>query len=367
MPSWAQDCPAALQVVYGDTDSLFVLMPNCATKAAFAIAEAMALDLSLWFPHPVKLQFQCLYVGCVTVRKKKYCGHRLDRAEQRVATIDSKGLENIRRDSCPLVVRVINDMFRAVFSTRDLSEAKRVFLKSVREVYERRRPVSEFILSPRVKKDYTSENPPPYAVLVRKSLQLDPGAGVPHKYHVPLVIGEGASGELLRDRAQWPSPGCIVDARHYVEVRLLRPVERIFSLFGCDVRGWYVRAQLSPKPLPVAQQLHHRQQQPQTLESYFSKRKCCEICNGWADGAEGACALAQQHDSQSCDDPFCGHAVCASCRESPQDVALELAARARRADAQAFRASMICSKCSELGDRCCNIRCDNLFQRAAAW
>jgi hypothetical protein len=270
---------------------------------------------------------------------------------------------------------VINDMFRAVFNTRDLSEAKRVFLKSVREVYERRRPVTDFILSPRNKKDYTIL--PPHAVLVSKLLRHDPGAGVPHKYHVPLVIGESASAELLRDRAQWPSPGCIVDARHYVEVRLLRPVERIFNLFGCDVSGWYVRARLSPKPVPVAQQqLHPRK----GLGSFFPKRKVCEICNGWTEGAEGACPLgggddprskplseAQQHDSQSCDDPFCGHAVCASCRESPQDVALELAARARRADAQAFRASMICSKCSELGDRCCNIRCDNLFQRPAAW
>lgn len=58
-PEWAA------QVVYGDTDSLFVLLPGRSRARAFALGQEMAAAVTADNPYPVKLKFEKVYQPCL--------------------------------------------------------------------------------------------------------------------------------------------------------------------------------------------------------------------------------------------------------------------------------------------------------------
>ena len=53
------------RVVYGDTDSVFVLLPGKSKDQAFGIGDEMARAVTLANPKPVKLKFEKVYQPCI--------------------------------------------------------------------------------------------------------------------------------------------------------------------------------------------------------------------------------------------------------------------------------------------------------------
>ena len=65
------------------------------------IREVTALN-----PAPIKLKLEKVYEPCLLETKKRYVGYSYETAEQREPVLDAKGIETVRRDGCPLSVRV---------------------------------------------------------------------------------------------------------------------------------------------------------------------------------------------------------------------------------------------------------------------
>ena len=95
-----------VKVVYGDTDSLFVLLPGRSKNEAFDIGEEMAKEVTQENPKPVKLKFEKVYHPCILQTKKRYVGYMYESREQEKAKYDAKGIETVRRDGIPAVVKV---------------------------------------------------------------------------------------------------------------------------------------------------------------------------------------------------------------------------------------------------------------------
>ncbi len=100
-PKW----PGA-RVVYGDTDSLFVLLPGRSKAEAFDIGEEMAHTVTQDNPKPVKLKFEKVYSPCILQTKKRYVGYMYESRDQVKPVYDAKGIETVRRDGIPAVVKV---------------------------------------------------------------------------------------------------------------------------------------------------------------------------------------------------------------------------------------------------------------------
>jgi len=81
------------RVVYGDTDSLFVLVEGRTREEAFRIGQEIAARVTQANPKPVKLQMEKVYQPCALVSKKRYVGFMYESATQTVPTLDAKGIE----------------------------------------------------------------------------------------------------------------------------------------------------------------------------------------------------------------------------------------------------------------------------------
>lgn len=96
------------EVVYGDTDSMFVLFRGKTRMEAFTAARAIADDVTQMNPKPVKLKFEKIYDPCILQSKKRYVGYSYESEEQTTPLYDAKGIETVRRDGCPAIKKVCN-------------------------------------------------------------------------------------------------------------------------------------------------------------------------------------------------------------------------------------------------------------------
>jgi len=82
----------------------------------------------------VVLQFEKVYDTCVLISKKRYVGRAFEKGEEKEGEdeggregggeggrFDAKGIEVVRRDGCPLVVKIQEKALRILFEVRCLS------------------------------------------------------------------------------------------------------------------------------------------------------------------------------------------------------------------------------------------------------
>ncbi len=94
------------EVIYGDTDSLFVLLRGSSKANAFKIGEEIARVITAEYPHPIELKFEKVYNQLVLLAKKRYVGYKCERLDG-LPEFEAKGIELVRRDGCDATVKVM--------------------------------------------------------------------------------------------------------------------------------------------------------------------------------------------------------------------------------------------------------------------
>ncbi|KAK4248739.1 hypothetical protein C7999DRAFT_30854 [Corynascus novoguineensis] len=234
------------EVVYGDTDSLFVYLKGKTREQAFDIGAEMAKEITDLNPRPVKLKFEKVYHPCVLLAKKRYVGYKYESRNQKVPEFDAKGIETVRRDGTPAEQKIEEKALRILFETADLSQVKEYFQSQCSKIMRGAVSVQDFVFAKEVRLgSYSAKGPgPPGALVSTKRMFEDQRAEPQYGERVPYVVIAGAPGARLIDRCVAPEdllndPHASLDAEYYISRNLIPPLERIFNLVGANVRAWY--------------------------------------------------------------------------------------------------------------------------------
>lgn len=95
------------RVIYGDTDSLMINFGTKKVEESMKLGIEASKILSELFPRPIKLEFEKVYYPYLILAKKRYAG-LLWTAPDKPEKKDCKGLENVRKDSCLLVRKMVD-------------------------------------------------------------------------------------------------------------------------------------------------------------------------------------------------------------------------------------------------------------------
>lgn len=237
-PAWGAE------IVYGDTDSLFVHLPGKSQADAFRIGREIAEQVTARNPAPVRLNFEKVYLPCVLVAKKRYAGYKFESPAQARAVLDVKGLEIVRRDGHLALQRMQEACLRMLFETHDLSSIKQYCQRQWAKVYAGDVSPLHFVMAKEVRLgSYASLSAmPPGAAVATRRLATDPGAHAHRGERVPYLITHGAPGAKLNDLAVAPHALLHGDqplhADYYVRRTIVPALARIFDLVGVDVRAW---------------------------------------------------------------------------------------------------------------------------------
>ncbi|KAJ4259633.1 DNA polymerase zeta [Fusarium torreyae] len=265
------------EVVYGDTDSLFIHLKGRTKDEAFDIGNEISKAITEMNPRPIKLKFEKVYHPCVLLAKKRYVGYKYESKDQVKPEFDAKGIETVRRDGTPAEQKIEEKALRLLFETADLSQVKDYFQKQCQKIMRNNVSVQDFCFAKEVRLGTYSDKgaPPAGALISTKRMLQDARAEPQYGERVPYVVITGAPGARLIDRCVAPeellsNPHWQLDAEYYISKNLIPPLERIFNLVGANVRQWY-------DEMPKVQRVHRATtlgNRKMTLESYMKSTHC---------------------------------------------------------------------------------------------
>eukprot|EP00002_Diphylleia_rotans_P013155 TRINITY_DN2562_c0_g1_i23.p1 TRINITY_DN2562_c0_g1~~TRINITY_DN2562_c0_g1_i23.p1 ORF type:complete len:1638 (+),score=290.27 TRINITY_DN2562_c0_g1_i23:62-4975(+) len=225
------------KVVYGDTDSLFVLLPGATREDAFRIGKEISDRITSINPSPMKLNFDKVYHPCFLVTKKRYVGAKFESPSQVEFQLEAKGIETIRRDTCPAVAKIMEKALRIFFKNPDLSQVKVYLERQFAKICTQRVSVEDFIFAKEVRMGtYTPGYLPPAAVVSSKLMEKDHRAEPKYAERVPYVVVSGAPGSRLMDLVVEPqdllneSKGYRLNATYYITKQIIPSLDRLFGL-----------------------------------------------------------------------------------------------------------------------------------------
>jgi len=225
-----------IDVIYGDTDSLFV-------KAETPVIEAFAKEVNASMPLELDLQ-ERYEVIFFTGKKKRYAGLT---DEDRIVV---KGLEVRRGDWCTLAKNLQQEVLETVLRRRDPEAAAKRVREVVKDLQEGRIPVEDLTIH----KGLTMA-PGQYKVkqahveAVLRAQQANPDFKVPVGAKVAYVVlaDSGKKGKKGDDSArertklvEFLEPNDRIDVDYYLEKQVLPAATRILEHFGWseeDLKG----------------------------------------------------------------------------------------------------------------------------------
>lgn len=335
------------EVVYGDTDSLFVYLKGRTKGEAFDIGNEIAKTITDMNPRPVKLKFEKVYLPSILLAKKRYVGFKYETKDQKEPDFDAKGIEIVRRDGTPAEQKIEEKALKILFRTADLSQVKSYFQKQCMKIMKGKVSIQDFCFAKEVKLGtYSEKGPPPPGALIstRKMLQ-DPRAEPQYGERVPYVVIAGAPGARLIDRCVAPEVMLQddhneLDAEYYISKNIIPPLERIFNLVGANVRQWYDEMPKSQRIRQVDNSTFFEDRVPtlskKTLESYMKSSACL------------VCRRKFEDEAPVCDD----------CLEQPETSSLKLQLKVNKAELKAASLEKICRSCAGVawGE---DVKCDS--------
>jgi DNA polymerase zeta len=365
-PNWGAD------VIYGDTDSVFVRLKGKSVREAHRIGLEMAKAVTARNPDPVLLKLEKVYRPCFLLSKKRYVGAMYESPDQTRFRFDAKGIETVRRDSCPAVSKIVEQSLRILFTSADVSAVKSYVERQWKRIISGRVSIMDFIFAKEVRLGtYAAERAlggalasssiPPAALVATKAMDRDPRAEPRYGERISYVVVHGEPGARLIDMVVDPetlveSGGTLrLHAVYYITKQIIPALERFMRLIGVNVQTWYARIPKAQRFLPHKRPLSTlggvltRPINRPTIDHFYLSRHC--ICCD---------ALTMVNEP-----------LCRACQDDKQLVAFALPHRLNRIQRQLIHISRMCSSCGGVGARgeviCESLDCSLYFERRKVW
>ena len=282
------------KVVYGDTDSVFVLLKGRTKDEAFDIGEEMARVITEMNPKPMKLKFEKVYLPCILQTKKRYVGYMYETRDQEKPVYDAKGIETVRRDGIPATVKMLEKSIRILFETKNLSEVKQYVMNQFRKIQTSSVSIQDLTFAKEFRglKGYRPTACVPALELTRQAMRVDRRAVPRVGERVKYVVVYGEPGLPLIQLVRTPEtllnqPHLRLNCVYYITKVIVPSLNRCLLLVGADAMVWYTQL---PKVVLLGG-IQDQNCKKKVISQYFASRRCaacgstcvktvCDTCSG---------------------------------------------------------------------------------------
>ncbi|MEM7825132.1 MAG: DNA polymerase domain-containing protein [Candidatus Aenigmatarchaeota archaeon] len=224
------------EVIYGDTDSLMIKVDKENLDEMQKIGETIAENITKKLPGVIELEFQRIFKRFLPLTKKRYAAWSFEKTNGGwKESIETKGIETIRRDWCDLVSESLEKIIETILKENKTSYAVEHFKKIANELANGKIPIQKLIITKTMTKKADSyAGIQPHAELVKKIKKRSPTEAPGIGDRIGYVIVKGT--QLVSKRAEDPlyviEKNLEIDPQYYIENQLLPPLERIFDAIG---------------------------------------------------------------------------------------------------------------------------------------
>lgn len=229
------------KVIYGDTDSIFIKMPNI--TLAKAIEYGQLLDKRVQediFRHraPMKMEYEKTYFPFIITRRKGYCGAKYE-FNDRDFKVAAMGFQVVRRDAAQLCTKTMKTYFDFVFKVRDKNKAADSVKLMMNDLMGEYLTLDDFVITKKIAKAVYKTEPPHVSAWKRMIERVGkaeaPAIGERFAYVVTKMnkkMGVGLSDGIidLQMAKEIGFENLQLDKDYYYETFIYNPMNKIMDL-----------------------------------------------------------------------------------------------------------------------------------------
>ena len=177
------------QVVYGDTDSIFVKFNRNDNGKTYQGKEALAYciqcgkDAGIYITKklheqdkaPQDLEYEKTFWPFILISKKRYTGDKYEMSAYETPKRTSMGLVTKRRDNAPIVKYVFGNLINKFMYDKNLTKTLKWLEDTLKNIIEGKEHISMFMLSKTLNSYYKNPQSIPHKVLADRIGERDPG------------------------------------------------------------------------------------------------------------------------------------------------------------------------------------------------
>jgi DNA polymerase delta subunit 1 len=202
-----------------------------AIEYSWAQGELAAEQCTKLFKAPNDLELEKVYCPYFLYSKKRYAAKMYEKKGDAVVfkKIDVKGLQVVRRDSCPYVREVLKSLLGQILESSDPRPVIEAARGAAKNLIDGKVPMEKLLMSKQLAADYKV---PMAHVAVRDKIRARaPGSEPQQGDRVPFVIvkGRGRMYEKAEDPAWVIEKSLPIDTHYYFENQFKKPVQDLLE------------------------------------------------------------------------------------------------------------------------------------------
>ena len=226
------------EIVYGDTDSVFVRCPGLSIEQLEAHMQECASRITTEIfgnRQPMKLAPEKVISDMIAEGKKHYAVYKKQDGRWQFYY---RGIEIVRRDWCPLVKTTMESLCHLILRDRKYEDAYQLAHQTIANLYAGRIELQELLLGKGLSKDVDKyANPMTHTRLVQKMRQRDVDTAPRVGDRVCYVMVTGSQSDKKSDWSEDPlyvlENDIPINIKYYVENQLQQPLTRLLTpVFG---------------------------------------------------------------------------------------------------------------------------------------
>jgi DNA polymerase elongation subunit (family B) len=152
-----------IEVIYGDTDSIF-FVNDIKNKNESELIQ-LAIKIGIWasilinilLPQPMNLQYEKVMYPFIIQGKKRYVGNLYEKDVNKYST-KIMGIELKRRDNAPIVKHILAGLVDFLLNKKDTKGAFQYIQDVLYDIINDKYQISDFVISKTIKGDALTEN-----------------------------------------------------------------------------------------------------------------------------------------------------------------------------------------------------------------
>lgn len=233
------------EVIYGDTDSIFVKFATKDLAESIELGKKAAERITASGRKAHKIEYEKTFFPFILFCRKRYVGMMY---EDDVTKCKRKtmGVALKRRDNAPIVKDIFGGALDSLMEHRNIKTAEKLVKKMLLEVLEDKFPLEKYIVSKQLRDDYKNPEQIAHRVLADRMEERDAGnkpqVGDRLAYvYVAENAGKGKQGDKIENVDYVREKKLHVDTPFYISNQIQNPVAQLFALAIEQLDGYKKR------------------------------------------------------------------------------------------------------------------------------
>jgi DNA polymerase delta subunit 1 len=232
------------EVIYGDTDSIFIKFPTKDLAESIKMGQAAADKITQTINRkPYRIEYEKTLFPFILFCRKRYVGMLYEDDPTAKPKRKEMGIALKRRDSAPIVKDVFGGALDILMEERNIRKAQAFVQDMLVKVIQNQIPIDKFIITKQLRDDYKNPDQIAHAVLAERMKDRDEGSAPQVGDRLAYIYvaerkDKKKQGDKIEQVDYAKANGLKPDVEFYVTNQIQNPVAQMFALALEQLEGY---------------------------------------------------------------------------------------------------------------------------------